>query len=56
MNLFVKFGESVNILKSSEQCQQNENQRMPFKMADFLLGQKIDYINEPYESCKFHED
>ena len=52
MNLCVRFGESVNILKSSEQCQQNENQYMPFKMADFLLGQKIPKMRPV--SCKFH--
>ena len=31
---------SLNILKSSKHCRQNENWRTAFKMADFLLGQK----------------
>ena len=60
LNLHAKFGESVNILKSSKQCRQNENRWTPFKILP--VGEKYSsklipgYINETYESRKFHRD
>lgn len=58
LNLRGTFVESVNILKSVKQCQQNENSRWPTSCWDKNKSLKLipGDIAETYESCKFPED